>query len=434
MKVTTKIACFICICMLCSAQAKAQNDRYEYECVLDWVGQFHEGLCCINIGGKWGFVDDTGYECIPAEYEGVSEFREQMAAVRKNNLCGYVLPDGYLKIPMQYDWADSFSEGLAAVYKNDKWGYIDTNGDLKINFVYDYAGSFKNGEAEVIEAGKIFYIDKNGKQIKSRGIKDVADGDDNCADEEEEEENLDNTFSEGFARVMRDGKYCIIDKNGNPLKLRLSPESAYKAGIAVEIKADNNPDKVSQERGYAKALEYYQSAADEGYYLACYMTGYFNYGGYGTPKDYKKALKYLQMSIDNDPDDGTTNGLHYLYMGMCYYVGGNGINADLDKAIEYIKVGATKYRNDKCYNQLAYCYVKKNRFDDAFEAIDNAISIAPNDANYYDSKGELLLMQGRVDEALEMWNKVMEVDPNFLGSYPDGTNLYNELKAKGKIK
>lgn len=58
----------------------------------------------------------------------------------------------------------------------------------------------------------------------------------------------------------------------------------------------------------------------------------------------------------------------------------------------------------------------------------------PENPNFYDSKGEILLMQDRNDEALEMWKKVLELDPNFLDNYPDGTNLSNGLMKLGLIE
>lgn len=43
-------------------------------------------------------------------------------------------------------------------------------------------------------------------------------------------------------------------------------------------------------------------------------------------------------------------------------------------------------------------------------------------------------MQGKNDEALEMWLKVLELNPNFLINYADGTNLSNGLKKLGLIE
>lgn len=88
------------------------------------------------------------------------------------------------------------------------------------------------------------------------------------------------------------------------------------------------------------------------------------------------------------------------------------------------------------YNSLAYAYTDTNisDFENAQVAVDRAISMFPDNARYYDSKGEILLMQGLRDEALEMWNKVQELDFNFLDNYPDGTNLSNGLKKLGLIE
>lgn len=57
----------------------------------------------------------------------------------------------------------------------------------------------------------------------------------------------------------------------------------------------------------------------------------------------------------------------------------------------------------------------------------------PVDAEYYDSKGEILLMKGDEQGALEMWRKVMELDPDFLSKYDGETELHRQLKEKGMI-
>lgn len=88
----------------------------------------------------------------------------------------------------------------------------------------------------------------------------------------------------------------------------------------------------------------------------------------------------------------------------------------------------------ECYNMKAFEYAKASEFDNAHAAIDKAISLVPENANFYDSKGEILLMQGKNDEALKMWKKVMELNPQYLDGYPDGTNLSNELKKLGLIE
>lgn len=109
------------------------------------------------------------------------------------------------------------------------------------------------------------------------------------------------------------------------------------------------------------------------------------------------------------------------------------------KAIELYSSLYNSYPNEfnyslaSCYNQQAYHYLNLLDYQNAMSIIDQAIAIC-HTSEFYDSKGEILLMQGRNDEALEMWKKVMELNPNFLDKYPDGTNLSNGLKKLGLIE
>lgn len=83
---------------------------------------------------------------------------------------------------------------------------------------------------------------------------------------------------------------------------------------------------------------------------------------------------------------------------------------------------------------MAYEQANAGDYEGAHTYINTAIEQDPNDANLYDSKGEILLMQGKNNEAVEMWKKVLELNPDFLKDYPDGTNLSNGLKKMGLIE
>lgn len=85
------------------------------------------------------------------------------------------------------------------------------------------------------------------------------------------------------------------------------------------------------------------------------------------------------------------------------------------------------------FNSDAYKYAGKGDFNNAYLLINKAIALDPKDANYYDSKGEFYLMQGRIDDALAMWRKVLELDPKFLAKNNGHTNLYDGLVAKGRV-
>ena len=80
-------------------------------------------------------------------------------------------------------------------------------------------------------------------------------------------------------------------------------------------------------------------------------------------------------------------------------------------------------------NHLAYKYANDSNYNLAIECIEKAISLDP-DANYYDSKGEIQLMQGDVAGALKSWREVIKLDPNF---YEKKTELYEKLRSMNLI-
>ena len=84
------------------------------------------------------------------------------------------------------------------------------------------------------------------------------------------------------------------------------------------------------------------------------------------------------------------------------------------------------------YNAKAYEYTKVQDFGKAIETIDKAITLIPNEANYYGSKGEILLKKGDEASAVEMWKKVMALDPDFLSTH--NSDLYKQLKERGLIE
>lgn len=101
----------------------------------------------------------------------------------------------------------------------------------------------------------------------------------------------------------------------------------------------------------------------------------------------------------------------------------------MDSSNEY-----SKYYLAECCNKKAYEYLHSNDFSNAISIVDRAITLLPTFAVYFDTKGEILLMQGRNEEALAMWKKVLELNPDFLKENPDGTELSNGLKKLGLIQ
>lgn len=65
------------------------------------------------------------------------------------------------------------------------------------------------------------------------------------------------------------------------------------------------------------------------------------------------------------------------------------------------------------YNQMAYLYNIIGENDSALWAINEYISLAPEEANPYDTRGEIYVYQGRIDEAIESFKVALTKKPDF---------------------
>jgi tetratricopeptide (TPR) repeat protein len=73
---------------------------------------------------------------------------------------------------------------------------------------------------------------------------------------------------------------------------------------------------------------------------------------------------------------------------------------------------------------MAYCYDDIGNLDEAILAIDKYIEVAPGEANPYDSKGQILMENGRLKGAIEAFEKAVEIKPDLYHSIKDLGILY----------
>lgn len=220
-----------------------QSGRYGYinewgEVVIDSrfdvAKRFSEGFARVKIGGKWGFIDESGEFTVEPLY--------QLYSSEDDN-------DRYL----------DFHEGRAAFCVQDggkkKWGYLDKTGEVAVSPVWDSVSEFSDGIARVsksivrennrntVHTSESFYIDPIG-QIRhfsdvgesfSEGLAAARFGKnrtlENAAEAENEKEGyidrhgniviepkrrICESFSEGFARVRvwDADAWGFIDKKG----------------------------------------------------------------------------------------------------------------------------------------------------------------------------------------------------------------------------
>ncbi len=96
----------------------------------EWVSayDFSCGRACVqNSLGDWGYIDTSGYLCIPCKWKKANSFSEDFAAVSDfYGKWGYINKAGVLVIGQKYNEAAPFVNGKAVVYLNGK-GNITIN-------------------------------------------------------------------------------------------------------------------------------------------------------------------------------------------------------------------------------------------------------------------------------------------------------------------
>ncbi len=85
------------------------------------------------------------------------------------------------------------------------------------------------------------------------------------------------------------------------------------------------------------------------------------------------------------------------------------------------------------YNNLGCALLKLRRVDEAIEPLEQIIKMEPeHDALPYLNLAECYVLQNRIEEAIDLYNKVMEIWPKRVGLKEEVANLYCKLNAYDK--
>lgn len=155
---------YLCICLSlffisCSNQDE-ENQFVQYVDVqykYTEVYSFSEGLSLVVRDGLYGFVDKTGVEVIPCQFNSASSFKEGLALVKKGASISYINKNGEEVIQCAYQSASSFSNGMACVEMNGKQGFIDKSGDLVIPCTYKNTSNY-NGKSVWFYDGNLWGV------------------------------------------------------------------------------------------------------------------------------------------------------------------------------------------------------------------------------------------------------------------------------------
>ena len=218
-----------------------------------------------------------------------------------------------------------------------------------------------------------------------------------------------------------------------------------------------------------KAIEWYDKAIEWGYIdIPAYQMGKMFFEGTEIPQDYHRARDYFVKAAEKDYpmawtslgwifEHGLTDTVNIESAAECYFLAihaGDSLNApyhlarvckniallnDEKQIFEYCKMAAD-HGHAFAMNDVAYLFARGQGtikdYKKALEYIEKAIQTSPDNANYYDSKGEIMFMIGAKNIALDLWEKVMEIEPNFAQTHHSvlylnllGEGLINELNS-----
>ena len=177
-----------------------------------------------------------------------------------------------------------------------------------------------------------------------------------------------------------------------------------------------------------KAFEWIRKAAFIGDADAQLLLGDVNYQGeFNFPVNYKEAFNWYNKAANQNNAEG-------LYKAGYMLAYNDDVPQDLKKGFEYLSKSA-QLGFSAAYNDLAYFYAKgmyvPQNFSMAHEMVDEAINAdptSPEAVTYYDSKGEIYLMEGKQNEAIQIWNKIKRDFPQYM-DYISDSNFVNSIKS-----
>jgi len=118
--------------------------------------------------GRYNSIEQwsDGLACVGIE-TGTSPNKEQEGVTDVHMKTGYIDKTGKEVIPLQFeDLAQSFNEGMAIAMQKGKIGFINKTGQWTILPQFDKAGPFNNGFAKVNSGTDAFYIDTKGNRVQ----------------------------------------------------------------------------------------------------------------------------------------------------------------------------------------------------------------------------------------------------------------------------
>ncbi|MDO5341154.1 MAG: hypothetical protein Q4F69_01715 [Bacteroidia bacterium] len=141
---------------------------------------------------------------------------------------------------------------------------------------------------------------------------------------------------------------------------------------------------------------------------------------------YEESINMLNMLVSNGYDDPTV----YQSLAVCYRSTG-----DNDKMIETIQTGRAKYPDDaNLMNEMINSYLTVHREGEIIDQIIDMAQKNPTQPVYYFILGTIYANAESelfdVEKTLESYNKVIEIDPNYVDAYINAGSILIDRAAE----
>ena len=137
----------------------------------------------------------------------------------------------------------------------------------------------------------------------------------------------------------------------------------------------------------------------------------------------QESEKTCQQILKDCPQHA--EALHLLGV-IAYQVGENKIAVGL--ITQAIEMDSNIY---VFFNSLGNALQKQGRLEESIQAYQKATHFQPNYADVYSNLGVVLKAQGRLEESIRAYQKAIEIQPQFAEAY---YNLSNSLRLQGKLE
>ena len=158
--------------------------------------------------------------------------------------------------------------------------------------------------------------------------------------------------------------------------------------------------------GNAEAGKFITKAERYSYKISQKGRGYIGAMKAIVGRNYAQAIHELRQILERYPDEKEA----YVWLGAIYSQTLGQPQAAVDALTKSIEIDPL---DKMSLNLLAYAYNDIGDIDRSLWAINQYIALAPAEANPYDTRGDLYAYSGKIDEAIESYNKALEIKPDF---------------------